>query len=47
MRQALELAKRALGKTHPNPAVGCVLVRDGKASAEGDGHGYANQDMVG
>lgn len=30
MRQALDLARRALGQTHPNPAVGCVLVRDGK-----------------
>ena len=29
MGQALELAKRGLGKTAPNPAVGCVLVRDG------------------
>ena len=32
MRQALDLAKRALGKTHPNPAVGCVIVKDGKVS---------------
>jgi hypothetical protein len=30
MRQALELAKRALGQTFPNPAVGCVLVKDGE-----------------
>jgi diaminohydroxyphosphoribosylaminopyrimidine deaminase/5-amino-6-(5-phosphoribosylamino)uracil reductase len=30
MLQALELAKRALGKTYPNPAVGCVIVKDGK-----------------
>ncbi|WIA18045.1 hypothetical protein OEZ85_009527 [Tetradesmus obliquus] len=30
MLQALELAKRALGKTHPNPAVGCVIVKDGQ-----------------
>eukprot|EP00877_Chromochloris_zofingiensis_P008457 jgi/Chrzof1/3865/Cz13g11190.t1 len=35
MRQALELAKRALGKTHPNPAVGCVLVKDDKVVGEG------------
>jgi pyrimidine deaminase RibD-like protein len=28
MLQALELAKRALGKTEPNPAVGCVIVKD-------------------
>lgn len=30
MREALELAKRGLGHTHPNPAVGCVLVKDGQ-----------------
>ena len=35
MRQALDLARRALGKTHPNPAVGCVIVRDGKVVGEG------------
>jgi tRNA(Arg) A34 adenosine deaminase TadA len=28
--QALELAKRALGQTYPNPAVGCVIVKDGQ-----------------
>lgn len=30
MLQALELAKSALGQTHPNPAVGCVIVKDGQ-----------------
>ena len=30
MRQALDLARRALGQTFPNPAVGCVIVKDGK-----------------
>lgn len=30
MRIALELAKGAVGQTSPNPAVGCVLVRDGR-----------------
>uniref|UniRef100_A0A383VBG7 Riboflavin biosynthesis protein PYRD, chloroplastic n=1 Tax=Tetradesmus obliquus TaxID=3088 RepID=A0A383VBG7_TETOB len=35
MLQALELAKRALGKTHPNPAVGCVIVKDGQVIGEG------------
>lgn len=26
MRRALELARRGLGATYPNPAVGCVIV---------------------
>lgn len=30
MRHALDLAKRGLGKTHPNPAVGCVILNHGK-----------------
>lgn len=30
MRIALELAKSTVGQTSPNPAVGCVLVRDGR-----------------
>eukprot|EP00890_Picochlorum_soloecismus_P004182 jgi/Picsp_1/4765/NSC_02133-R1_riboflavin biosynthesis protein len=28
MKRALELAKRGLGKTWPNPAVGCVIVSE-------------------
>jgi diaminohydroxyphosphoribosylaminopyrimidine deaminase/5-amino-6-(5-phosphoribosylamino)uracil reductase len=35
MKHALELAKRAEGRTAPNPMVGCVLVKDGKAVGEG------------
>jgi diaminohydroxyphosphoribosylaminopyrimidine deaminase / 5-amino-6-(5-phosphoribosylamino)uracil reductase len=35
MRQALALAMPSLGKTSPNPAVGCVIVRDGKIVGEG------------
>jgi len=35
IRQALDLARRALGQTHPNPAVGCVLVKDGKVVGQG------------
>lgn len=35
MRQALDLAKRALGQTYPNPAVGCVVVKDGAVVGEG------------
>ena len=30
MKQALALARRGLGKTEPNPAVGCVIVKDSK-----------------
>eukprot|EP00200_Dunaliella_tertiolecta_P006447 CAMPEP_0202340772 /NCGR_PEP_ID=MMETSP1126-20121109/2072_1 /ASSEMBLY_ACC=CAM_ASM_000457 /TAXON_ID=3047 /ORGANISM="Dunaliella tertiolecta, Strain CCMP1320" /LENGTH=215 /DNA_ID=CAMNT_0048931533 /DNA_START=56 /DNA_END=703 /DNA_ORIENTATION=+ len=35
MRHALDLARRGLGHTHPNPAVGCVLVKEGKVVGEG------------
>ena len=35
MRAALALARRALGATWPNPAVGCVLVKDGIVVARG------------
>jgi len=31
MRRAIELARRGLGRTAPNPAVGCVIVKDGQA----------------
>ncbi|MFM7323177.1 MAG: bifunctional diaminohydroxyphosphoribosylaminopyrimidine deaminase/5-amino-6-(5-phosphoribosylamino)uracil reductase RibD [Armatimonadota bacterium] len=34
MRRALALARRG-GRTHPNPSVGAVLVRDGRLLAEG------------
>ena len=35
MRAALSLARRGLGNTWPNPAVGCVLVRDGQVVGRG------------
>jgi diaminohydroxyphosphoribosylaminopyrimidine deaminase/5-amino-6-(5-phosphoribosylamino)uracil reductase len=35
MREALALAARGLGHTSPNPAVGAVLVRDGKILSSG------------
>jgi diaminohydroxyphosphoribosylaminopyrimidine deaminase/5-amino-6-(5-phosphoribosylamino)uracil reductase len=35
MDRALELARQALGTTSPNPAVGALLVRDGRILGEG------------
>ncbi len=35
MRAALALARRGLGNTWPNPAVGCVLVRNGRVVGRG------------
>lgn len=35
MRAALALARRGLGRTWPNPAVGCVIVRDGRMIGQG------------
>lgn len=40
MSRALRLARRGLYTTHPNPRVGCVLVRDGRVIGEG-WHDYA------
>ena len=40
MDEALELARRGLGRTSPNPAVGAVLVRDGSVVGRGF-HTYA------
>ncbi len=35
MRAALALARRCVGQTGPNPAVGCVIVRDGRVVGRG------------
>ena len=35
MRAALALARRSLGRTWPNPAVGCVIVKDGAVVGRG------------
>lgn len=35
MRLAIALGERARGRTWPNPAVGCVIVRDGRIVARG------------
>ncbi|WP_271410489.1 bifunctional diaminohydroxyphosphoribosylaminopyrimidine deaminase/5-amino-6-(5-phosphoribosylamino)uracil reductase RibD [Pseudomonas sp. Q1-7] len=35
MARALELARKGVYSTHPNPRVGCVIVRDGQVVGEG------------
>src|SRR5712691_3297237 len=35
MRAALALARRGLGRVWPNPAVGCVITRDGRIVGRG------------
>lgn len=35
MARAVELARKGLYTTHPNPRVGCVIVRDGQVVGEG------------
>jgi diaminohydroxyphosphoribosylaminopyrimidine deaminase/5-amino-6-(5-phosphoribosylamino)uracil reductase len=35
MRRAVQLARKGVGKTSPNPAVGCVIVKDGLIVGEG------------
>lgn len=38
MSRALSLALRGMGRTSPNPMVGCVIVRDGRIIGEGFHH---------
>jgi len=40
MAAALRLARRGLGRTWPNPAVGCLIVREGAAGPEIVGRGW-------
>jgi diaminohydroxyphosphoribosylaminopyrimidine deaminase / 5-amino-6-(5-phosphoribosylamino)uracil reductase len=51
MRAALALARRSLGRTWPNPAVGCVVVRDGQVVGRGrtrdGGRPHAEVDALG
>ena len=35
MARALRLAEQGIFTTHPNPRVGCVIVRDGEIVGEG------------
>jgi diaminohydroxyphosphoribosylaminopyrimidine deaminase/5-amino-6-(5-phosphoribosylamino)uracil reductase len=50
MGRALELARQALGRTWPNPMVGCVIVRDGRVLSEGfhaeAGQAHAEADAL-
>lgn len=50
MRAALALARRSLGRTWPNPAVGCVIVREGCVVARGrtqdGGRPHAEADAI-
>jgi len=44
MRRALALAARGLGETNPNPAVGCVVVRDNKVIARAGNRTLVERD---
>ena len=50
MRAALALARRSMGRTWPNPAVGCVIARDGRVIARGrtrdGGRPHAEADAI-
>lgn len=48
MARALHLAARALGRSSPNPAVGAVLVKDGRVVGEGSTRppGQAHAEVV-
>ena len=35
MQRCLDLAIKGIGKTYPNPLVGCVIVNDNKIISEG------------
>ena len=35
IKRCIELAKKATGKTYPNPLVGAVIVHNGKIIGEG------------
>jgi len=50
MTKAIELAKKGFYTTHPNPRVGCVIVRDDQLIAEGfhrkTGEGHAEVNAI-
>ena len=43
MREALDLARAAMGQTSPNPSVGCVIVHDGIVVGRG-AHQFVTRD---
>ncbi|HYO52889.1 bifunctional diaminohydroxyphosphoribosylaminopyrimidine deaminase/5-amino-6-(5-phosphoribosylamino)uracil reductase RibD [Archangium sp.] len=43
MQQALERAMSAVGRSHPNPTVGCVIVKDGQLLASGATEVYGSR----
>ena len=43
MLRALELAQNSVGQASPNPPVGCLIVRGGRAVGEG-WHEYSKRD---
>ena len=43
MSRAIELAKKGLGWTNPNPMVGAVIVKDGRIIGEGFHESYGQQ----
>ncbi|ABG50932.1 5-amino-6-(5-phosphoribosylamino)uracil reductase / diaminohydroxyphosphoribosylaminopyrimidine deaminase [Trichodesmium erythraeum IMS101] len=47
MAHCLELARRALGNTAPNPLVGCVIIKNGQIIGEGfhPGAGYPHAEV--
>ena len=50
MRAALSLARRGLGRTWPNPTVGCIIVKDGMPAGQGwtppDGRPHAETEAL-
>ena len=46
MELALKLAKKGLGRTSPNPMVGCVVVKDGKNLFAPVGSGTLDFDAI-
>ena len=48
MQEAIELAERGRGATHPNPLVGALVVADGKIVGRGyhEGPGRAHAEVI-